>query len=185
MDCRVIRATGDDNENGQKARGLDKKNKYSARASRFMYLSLPSLHDNEVKLPNFTLFTFGQDVNTIQRPYFSFSELWYSPLEFNSRNIPQHLMNWTRWNTRNKVWTFWSCANTRFNSRFRSQAPHFYVTALIHEASFYLRSLTLSKTSLWTRLNWYVYMMHFYCFLERPINSNTNPFHDLASRNLF
>ena len=31
---------------------------------------------------------------------FSFPELWYSLLEFNSCKIFQHLTNWTRWNKR-------------------------------------------------------------------------------------
>ena len=45
----------DSNENGKKAIGLDKKNNNFARASRiFLYISLPSLHDYIVKLPNFT-----------------------------------------------------------------------------------------------------------------------------------
>ena len=34
-----------------------------------------------------------EDVNT-RRLSFSLTELWYSPLEFNSRNIRQHLTNW-------------------------------------------------------------------------------------------
>ena len=53
----------------------------------FLYISLPSLHDFYVKLPNFTF----------QRLCFSFPELWYSLLEFNSRKICQHLTNWTSW----------------------------------------------------------------------------------------
>ena len=39
-------------------------------------------------------------VNTRQRRYFSFPELWYSLLKFNSRKNCQHLTNWTRWNKR-------------------------------------------------------------------------------------
>ena len=38
----------DSNENGKK------QNNNFARASRFLYISLPSLHDYDVKLPNFT-----------------------------------------------------------------------------------------------------------------------------------
>ena len=60
------------------------------------YLSLPLLHDCDVKLPNFTF--------CVWRTIFSFSELgyssWYSPLEFNSRKSRQHLTNWTRWNNK-------------------------------------------------------------------------------------
>ena len=45
---------GDSNENGDKAIGLDKQTNNFARASRFLYISLPSLHDYDVKMPNFT-----------------------------------------------------------------------------------------------------------------------------------
>ena len=48
---------------------------------------------------------FSEDVNTRQRLSFSFPELWCSILEFNSRNICQHLTKWTRWNKRDKVWS--------------------------------------------------------------------------------
>ena len=47
----------------------------------FLYISLPSLHDDDVN------FTFLEDVNTRQRFSFCFSELRYSPLEFNSWKI--------------------------------------------------------------------------------------------------
>ena len=45
---------GDGNEDGKKAIGLDKQKNNFARASRFLYLSLPSLYDYNVKVPNFT-----------------------------------------------------------------------------------------------------------------------------------
>ena len=46
------------NKNVTKATGLDWQNNNFARASRFFvhFFSLPSLHDYEVKLPNFTFF---------------------------------------------------------------------------------------------------------------------------------
>ena len=47
---------------------------------------------------------FVEDVNT-RRLSFSFSKLWYGLLEFNFRKIRQHLTNWTRWDTRDKVWS--------------------------------------------------------------------------------
>ena len=46
---------------------------------------------------------------------FSFSELWYTPLEFNSGKIYHHLPNWTRWNKHDKVWT---SVNILFKWRF-------------------------------------------------------------------
>ena len=41
---------------------------------------------------------FVEDVNSRRRLSFPFPDLQYSPLEFNSRNIRQHLTKWTRWN---------------------------------------------------------------------------------------
>ena len=45
---------GDDNENGKKATELHKQNNNFARAFQaFLYISLPTLHDYNVKMPNF------------------------------------------------------------------------------------------------------------------------------------
>ena len=54
----------------------------------FCTFLLPSLHDYEVKLPNFTVPM--EDLNTI---FFFFFELRYTPLEFNSLTNRQHLTN--------------------------------------------------------------------------------------------
>ena len=45
---------GDVNESRKKAIGLDWQNNNFTRASRFLYISLPSLHDYDVKMRNFT-----------------------------------------------------------------------------------------------------------------------------------
>ena len=46
---------GDVNENSKKAIDLDWQNNNSARAPRFfVYFLIPSLHDSDVKMPNFT-----------------------------------------------------------------------------------------------------------------------------------
>ena len=45
----------DDNENGKKAIRLDKQNNKTLHVQNaFLYISLPSLHDYNVKMPNFT-----------------------------------------------------------------------------------------------------------------------------------
>ena len=79
----------------------------------FLYISLPSLHYCNVKVPNLT---FCRGLERRQRLSFSFPELWYSLSEFNSRKICQHLTNWTSSNKRDKVW---SSANSLFKWRFR------------------------------------------------------------------
>ena len=80
-----------------------------------LYISLPSLHDYGVKIPNFT-FRGGP---TQDNDFLFFPVLWRGPLEFNSRKMCQHLTNdWTRWNKRDKVW---DSANSLFKWRFRSR----------------------------------------------------------------
>ena len=66
----------------------------------------------------FLISPFVEDMNKGQRLSFSFPDLWYSLLEFNSRKICQHLTNWTSWNKRDKVW---SSANSLFKGRFCSR----------------------------------------------------------------
>ena len=55
----------------------------------FLYISLPSLHDCDVKMPrDFTLYG---DVNRRQRIFLSFSKLECGPQEINSREIQLQL----------------------------------------------------------------------------------------------
>ena len=56
----------------------------------FLYISLPSLYDHNVKVPNFT-FCGGRERRQ-QRLSFSFPELWYSLFEFKSRKNCQNLI---------------------------------------------------------------------------------------------
>ena len=44
----------DGNENGKKPIGFDWQNNKFARHHAFLYIALPSLHDYDVKMPNFT-----------------------------------------------------------------------------------------------------------------------------------
>ena len=84
----------DGNEDGKKARRLDWQNNKFVRWSRCF------IHFFAV-VARLRRQTAG--VNTRQRPSFSFPELKYSPLEFNSRKIRQHLMNRAKWKKRDKV----------------------------------------------------------------------------------
>ena len=83
----------------------------------FLYISLPSLHDYDVKMHNFT---FVENVNTRQQLYFSFPE----PPEKNC----QRLTNWTRWNKRDKVW---SSTTSLFKWRFRSRRRRCCLSTLL------------------------------------------------------
>ena len=70
----------------------------------FLYISLPSLHDYDVKIPNFT-FNGGRNQATTN---FSFSQLISkfecSPQEINSKEIRRlHLTFPANWNIGDKV----------------------------------------------------------------------------------
>ena len=67
--------------------GLDWQNNNFARAIYpFLYISWPSLHDYNVKMPYFTFFR-GRERR--QQLSFSFPWLWHSPLEFhNKKKLP-------------------------------------------------------------------------------------------------
>ena len=63
----------------------------------------------------FLMSHFVENINTRKRLYFPFSEVWYSPLEFNFRKICHSLTNETRWNKSIKVW---SSTNSLFKWHF-------------------------------------------------------------------
>ena len=83
-------------------------------------------------------------MNTRQRLSSSFPELWYSLLEFSSRNICQHLTNWTSWNKRDNVW---SSANSLYKWRFRSRRHGCYFRSLLYEQQRYKTGTSRSHTS--------------------------------------
>ena len=77
----------------------------------FLYISLLSLLDHDVKLSNFT-FSRGSHQTTI---FWCFFKRRYSHSEFNSEKI-QHLTNWMTWNKKNE---FWNSVNSLFKRSFR------------------------------------------------------------------
>ena len=109
---------GDGNENGKKSSRfqLGKKNNF-ARASRFF------VHFFAVISP------LVEDMNTRQRPSFSFSDLWCSPLEFNSKKVAN-------------IWRIerdgiraikFEAARTLFNWSFRSRSSRYYLSSRIFD----------------------------------------------------
>ena len=75
----------------QKSKGLDWQNNNSTRASRFfVHFFVVTARATTWK---YLTSRFVEDVNTRQWLSFSPPELWYSLLEFNSRENCQHLMN--------------------------------------------------------------------------------------------
>ena len=82
----------------------------------FLYISLQSLHDCDVKLSNFTLL---ENVSTRKRLSSFFPELrLWSP--FSIRKIFQHLTNWARYNKHDEAWSSaYSLLKWRFRNRRR------------------------------------------------------------------
>ena len=74
---------GDGNENGKKAIGLNSGKTTTLHVHHaFLYISLPSLHDYNVKVPHFT---FCQVRELKTTTFFFFSWTLIQSLEFNSR----------------------------------------------------------------------------------------------------
>ena len=69
----------------RRQRERQKKKKNFAGASRFLSIFYQSLHDCDMKLPNFTNQLYG--VNEHKKGSFSFSKLRYGPFGFNPENF--------------------------------------------------------------------------------------------------
>ena len=82
---------GDGNENGKKAVGSDwQKQQFCTYITLFCSFLCHGCTTTTWKC---LISRFVEDVNTRQQPSFALPELWYSPLESNSRQIHQHLTN--------------------------------------------------------------------------------------------
>ena len=77
----------DRNEKVKKYIRFNKQNNFAC-ASPFLYISLPFLHDYDVKC---LISRFMQNVNKQRRNFISLSQLGYGPLEFNLRTVRLHL----------------------------------------------------------------------------------------------
>ena len=56
---------GDGNGNATKAIGLISKTTILHVHHAFLYISLPSLHDYDVKMPNFTMYTSDDEISSL------------------------------------------------------------------------------------------------------------------------
>ena len=132
---------GDSNRSSKKAIGLHWQNNNFAHASCFLYTFL-CRKDYDVKMPNFTFCPGHEHKKT---NFFSFPELRYSLLEFNSRKICQHLTNWTRWIKHNKVW---SRASSLFKWHFHSLRLLCCLSLLMRQPLCWCRKPALSEWNL-------------------------------------
>ena len=155
-------ATATATSTAKKTIGLDWQNNNSARASCTFLC-----HRCRTTSWNYLISRFVDDVNRRQRLYFSFPQLRYSPLEFNSRKSRQHLTNLTRWNKRDNVsssvdsffkWPFRSlrrrcCLSSLFltTEAFAVCAPTFWKTFSFWNIWNSVKLKTFSKShSLWS-----------------------------------
>ena len=117
---------GDLNENGKKAIGLDWQDNNFARVSRFFCTFL--CRHCTTTMWTVLIPPFLEYVNTRPRLSFSFPELRYNLLEFNSRNYCRHLTDWTR---RNKRYLVWGSLNSPFKWRFHSRRRRCFLSSLL------------------------------------------------------
>ena len=89
---------GDSNRSGKKSNRLRLAKQQLCTCSVLFVYFLPSGLQRENA-------TFCRGPEHKRTTFFSFPELRYSLLEFNSRKICQHLTDWTRWIKHNKVWS--------------------------------------------------------------------------------
>ena len=75
------------NENGKNAIGLIRKTTFLHVHHAFFYISLPSLHDHDVKMAHFTFYG-GRKQATTNFPLLS--KLKCGPQEINSKDISLH-----------------------------------------------------------------------------------------------
>ena len=138
---------GDGNMKGKKAIGSDwQKQQFCTYIT--LFCSFPCRRCTTMTW-NCLISRFVEDVNRRQQPSVAFPELWYSPLESNSRQIRQHLTNLTRWNKRDEVWTR---ANKLFYWRFCHcyKAPNRSWSGTAANLDFVLfANLVVSSNSTW------------------------------------
>ena len=92
---------GNGNEDVKKPIGLLRKTTTLHVHHAFLYISLPSLHYYDVKMPNCKFYGGRIQATTTS---FSLSKLECLHQEFNSREIRLHLRSAANWSKRNKVW---------------------------------------------------------------------------------
>ena len=71
----------------------------------FQYISLPSLHDYDVKMPHIFTFYGRREHNTMTFFFFSWTSIQSLRIQLQRKLPTLILINWTRWNMRDKVWS--------------------------------------------------------------------------------
>ena len=92
---------GDGNGDATKAIGLISKTTVLHLHHDFLYISLPSLHDYDVKMPNFTMYKESAQATT-KFPLSFWTWIWF--LGFNFRKVRLHLTKLVTWSNGDEDW---------------------------------------------------------------------------------
>ena len=107
---------GDDNETVKKAISWIGKTTTMHVYHAFLYISSPSLHGYDGKIP--VISRFIEDVNKLRLNLISISELEYGSQEFGSKTVRLHLTKYMSWCNPDRDW---KNANSLFKRRFRGR----------------------------------------------------------------
>ena len=92
---------GDGNGNATEAIGLISKTTILHVHHAFLYISLPPLHDYDVKMPNLTMYRGSTQV-TMRFPLSFWAWIWF--LGFNFRRVHLRLTKLVIWSNRDEDW---------------------------------------------------------------------------------
>ena len=81
----------------------------------FLYISLPSLHDYEVKMPNFMICPLGRENKTTAFPFFSLTSIQSFRIQ-----LQKHSPTFDGLNEMEQAWQVWGDTNYIFMWRFHS-----------------------------------------------------------------
>ena len=132
------------NENVKKAIGLITKTTIFHLHHAFLYISLPSLHDYDMKMPNFKFYR-GSTQATTKFPLSLSLWTWIWSLGIQlQEGSPIHLKKLVTWGNRDEDW---KNANSLFQRRFRYRRRPRILRSLINNEK-RTRTVVLSSTAL-------------------------------------
>ena len=132
---------GDGNEDVKRAIGLITKITIFHVHHAFLYISLPSLHDYDVKVRNFT-FHRGSTQATTKFPLSVWNWIWSLGIQL-QEGSPIHLKKLVTWGNRDEDW---KNANSLFQRRFRYRRRPRILRSLINNEK-RTRTVVLSSTA--------------------------------------
>ena len=115
----------------------------------FLFISLPLLHDHDVKRRNFT-FCEGREQKATTFFFFFWTLIQSFRIQLQKKNC-QDFTNWARWNKRDKVWR---SATSLFKWRSRSRRCCCCLNSLTTSIDFKQKFLWRTALKKWLRTRW-------------------------------